>query len=332
MRRILVTGGSGFIGTNLVALFRRSDSTEVVNYDARRPRCESQADCWAQGDLSEAVGLASVMKDFRPTHLVHLAATTDQNGGSMSAYDSNTEGVRVVLACVTAFGSLQRSIFASSRLVCALGEVPTSEYDYCPPNYYGRSKVVGEQLVRIHGQLSEWVIVRPTSIWGPWGEAPYRDFFLSLARGTYVHPSQEKIRKHYGYVGNTVFQLDRLLTAPAERVRAKTFYLADPEPIDVLLFAQAIRRSLGLPPPRSAPVALMHVLARLGDAAKATGVLEPPLTSIRLNNLRTEMLFDLDEMSGIVGPLPFTPQQGIEHTIAYLRDQGDLHQGAGRSR
>jgi len=43
--RILVTGGSGFIGTNLVAeLLRRDDA--VLNFDSSAPRCDEQAGLW----------------------------------------------------------------------------------------------------------------------------------------------------------------------------------------------------------------------------------------------------------------------------------------------
>ncbi|MBA3288148.1 MAG: NAD(P)-dependent oxidoreductase [Acidimicrobiia bacterium] len=280
MRRILVTGGSGFIGTNLVEHFLRADSTEVLNYDHAAPRCQAHAPHWRRGDL-RAVELRPVLAEFQPTHVVHLAARTDLDGRTMHDYVANIEGVEAVLDCLVAADRLERVIFASSRIVCELGEVPVSDYDYCPPNLYGRSKVIGEQLVRAHPHDSSWVIVRPTSIWGPWGGAPYRDFFLSVARGTYVHPGRERIPRHYGYVGNVVFQLDRLLDAPAEHVDGRTFYLADFEPTEVFAFAAAIRRELGHPPPRSVPVPLLRLLARSMDAVKATGWVEPPLTSSR---------------------------------------------------
>jgi nucleoside-diphosphate-sugar epimerase len=331
MRRILITGGSGFIGTNLVEFYRQAESTQVLNYDVLKPRFDAHVDLWVQGDLLDSQKLLSTMGDFQPTHLVHLAARTDLRGKSIHEYQSNTDGVRAVLDCATAFGSLKRAVFASSRLVCNIAEAPSNEYDYYPPNYYGRSKVIGEQLVRAHRHPGEWLIVRPTSIWGPWFGSPYRDLFLSLARGTYIHPGHERIQKHFGYVGNTIFQLDRMLTAPSEQVHGKTFYLADYEPIEVGRFAELIRRSIGLSRSRSAPVSLLRLLARAGDAMKTAGLLEPPLTSFRLKNLRTTMLFKLDEVNAIVGKLPFTVQEGIDITITYLRDEGDLRRLVRRS-
>jgi nucleoside-diphosphate-sugar epimerase len=323
MRRILITGSSGFIGTNLVEHLVAAGTAEVLGFDRQPPRCAAHRSRWRAGDLLSD-DLRGLVRDFQPTHLVHLAARTDLDGRSMREYAVNHEGVGVVLECAGESRSLERAIFASSRIVLDLGVEPVSDYDYCPPNHYGRSKVIAEQLVRAHPHTSSWVIFRPTSVWGPWGGAPYRDFFLSVARGTYVHPGRERIAKHYSYVGNLAYQLDRLLTAPAERVHGRTFYLADVEPTDVLAFATAIRRQLGLPPPRSAPVPLLRVLARALDAVKAAGVWEPPLTSSRLANLRTPMLFDLAAAAEIVGPLPYTLEDGVRATVAHLQAQGDI--------
>ena len=178
--------------------------------------------------------------------------------------------------------------------------------------------------MRAHDHAGGWVIVRPTSIWGPWGGAPYRDFFLSLARGTYVHPAHEAVRKHYGYVGNIVHQLDRLLTAPAERVEGRTFYLADPDPIDVWTFAGAIRRALGLPPPRSGPGradAAHRVGRRRGEgerARRAAAHVGPAAAPQDRHAVRSGR--------GATTSWARSPSRagGIDRTIAHLWDQGDL--------
>jgi GlcNAc-P-P-Und epimerase len=321
-RRVLVTGGSGFIGTHVVSRVLASGG-EVLSVDRRPPREPEHHRHWRQGDVV-STAFAGIVEAFQPTHIVHLAARTDLDGRSMDEYAVNVEGVRAVLEAAGRSEALQRSVYASSRIVCDLGIEPVSEYDYCPPNFYGRTKVIGEQLVRAHRQAASWVIVRPTSVWGAWGGAPYRDFFLSVAGGRYVHPGRERILKHYSYVGNLAYQIDRLMTAPEEHVHGRTFYLADFEPIEVLDFATRIRSALGLPPPRSAPVPLLRALALSMDAAQAAGVAHPPLTRSRLSNLRTEMLFDLRDLEAVVGPLPFTLDDGIRATIAHLEREGAI--------
>lgn len=324
MRRVLITGGSGFIGTNLVEHYAPDPETEVLNYDWHPPRSPGQRDRWAEGGILDQKRLLSVMEQFAPTELVHLAATTEQDGRSMNDYRANTDGVRVVLAASVLYGGIRRSVFASSRLVCKLGQLPVCDYDYFPPNFYGRSKVIAEQLIRAHDHAGEWVIVRPTSIWGPWGEAPYRDFFLSVARGRYVHPGRERVLKHYGYVGNTVYQIDRILSTPSAQAHGRTFYLADPVPTEVGAFAAAIRRTLGLKPPRSAPPAVLQIAAATADGLRTLRLLDVPVSSERLRNLRSAMLFDLREVDELVGPLPFTLEDGVARTVEHLRSQGDI--------
>jgi GlcNAc-P-P-Und epimerase len=42
--------------------------------------------------------------------------------------------------------------------------------------------VIGEKLVRDSNMKCSWVIVRPTSVWGPWFEHAYRTFFRLVDR------------------------------------------------------------------------------------------------------------------------------------------------------
>ena len=178
-----------------------------------------------------------------------------------------------------------RTVVASSRLVCRLGYEPRSDEDYCPTTAYGASKVETERIVRATTDLP-WVLVRPTSIWGPWFGVPYRDFFLNVARGRYVHPAGRRIEKSFGYVGNTTWQLHRLMTAHPADVLGRTFYLGDDPPIEVLDLARRISATLGRRAPRTVPLPLLRSAAIAGDVAERAGV-RAPLTSFRLDNLLT---------------------------------------------
>jgi len=323
--RILVTGGSGFIGTNLVEFFTtRGD--EVLNLDIAAPRNSSHHSFWHPGDLLNGDGLRSLIRDFSPEVIFHIGARTDLDGRSVDDYAANTIGVENLIAAVEGVTSLRRLIFASSRLVCRIGYTPKNEFDYCPTTPYGESKVIGEKLVRdaISRLPCPAMIVRPTSIWGPWFDVPYKTFFLTIAREQYVHPGAGRILKSFGFVGNTVHELARLIDAPANAVAGKTFYLADYPPINVAVMANTIQQKLGVTPIKSVPVAVLRPAAWAGDCLKAFGWRNPPLTSFRLDNLLTPMVHDLVPLQTVVGALPYSMEEGVRMTVDWLRVQGEV--------
>ncbi len=323
-RRFLVTGGSGFIGTNLVAELVSMKST-VMNIDIAKPRVPGHEQFWSQCDILDASGLKQTVSRFRPTDVIHLSARTDLHGKEVRDYNTNIDGVSNMLGALSADGTVRRAIFASSRMVCEIGNVPYNDYDYFPPNAYGRSKVIGEQLVRAQTDLQHWTIVRPTSIWGPWFGIPYKDFFMAVLAGRYVHPRKHPVKKSFGYVGNSVFQLLRLLKAPLSVTNKRTFYLADYSPVDVENMANLIRRKVDKSHVRQVPLPVLKTAAAVGDRIKRFGISkEPPLTSFRLRNLCTDMILDTSPLSEITGKLPYDLPAGIELTLGHLRAVGDL--------
>jgi nucleoside-diphosphate-sugar epimerase len=321
--RVLVTGGSGFIGSNLCAYFNQM-SDLVLNIDRLAPRNGQESTTWESLDICDRKSLMSTLSRFGPDYVIHLAARTDLDGLSLEDYRSNTDGVRNVIDASISCTSIKRVIFASSRLVCRIGYQPSSDDDYCPTTMYGESKMIGEFIVRDLAAHAPWpwCIVRPTSIWGPWFDIPYRQFFDSVVAGRYVHPKGVRVLKSFGYVGNTVHQLTTLMKAPAALVDRKTLYLADYPPIDVQTMANQIRYQLQKSAVSQVPVSLLKIMACLGDVASHVGMRNPPLTSFRLANLMTPMVHDLDSLEKIVGPLPYDMESGVRKTLDWLLSTG----------
>lgn len=103
--RILVTGGSGFIGTNLVELFA-SRGDEVLNLDIAAPRNSAHHSFWQSGDLLDGAGLRSLVLDFDPEVIFHMGVRTDLDGWSVDDYGANTVGVENLIAAATDICSL----------------------------------------------------------------------------------------------------------------------------------------------------------------------------------------------------------------------------------
>lgn len=317
--RIFITGGSGFIGTNLVEHFLKKGH-KVVNFDIKEPRNRLQKSTWVNGNILNSASIKEIVDDFRPDLIFHLAARTDLDGQSLGDYPQNTIGLENLIDAVKDLKSLQRIIFASSRLVCRIGYVPKDEFDYCPSTAYGESKVAGEKLVR---DLSPnlpcpYIIVRPTSIWGPWFDVPYKTFFLTIASGTYFHPGNLLIFKSFGYVSNVVYSLEKLGSAPEEKISGITLDLADYPPLEISDFANTIQQQLGSKPIKRMNLLILRVLATCGDFFKLCGWKSPPLTTFRLNNLITPMVHNMDNLQDIVGDLPYSMKEGVKETVEWM--------------
>jgi nucleoside-diphosphate-sugar epimerase len=316
--RVLVTGGSGFIGTNLIEVCLKR-GVAVMNLDPEPPRNVSQRPIWMRADTLDSSSVSTVVGDFGPTLVFHLGARTDLHGKNTADYAQNIEGVRAIIAACNATPTIRRVIFASSRLVCRIGYLPEGEEDYCPTTPYGQSKMLGEQIVRAADHDYEWMIVRPTSIWGPWFAVPYRDFFDAVARGRYFHIRERAVKKSFGYVGNTVYELERL--AYASGPLGRTIYLGDYPPTDLRQMANFIRRYTSAGHIRTIPLWPLRLAARAGDVLQRTVWPEPPLTSFRLDNLLTEMVYDLDPLRDAAGPLPYSLEDGVRETVLWMRER-----------
>ncbi|QNK76811.1 NAD(P)-dependent oxidoreductase [Winogradskyella sp. PAMC22761] len=311
-KRILITGGSGFIGTNLIEFYK--DQYEVLSIDIVKPRNKLHAKYWLNVDILEEEKISKVFHDFQPNYVFHMAARTDLNGKNLSDYSANIHGVEYIINAISQTKSIEKIIFASSRMVCEIGYEPKDEFDYKPSTVYGESKIIGEKIVRESKKLNKnWILVRPTSLWGPWFDIPYKNFFDSIKRNVYVHPTGINIDKKFGFVGNSVFILNKLIFDA--KLNTQTVYLSDFKTLEVKQWADLISNKFHGHDVKSVPYAVLKTLAILGDIIKKCGYKSPPITSFRLDNILTNMDYDTSKVEEIVGELPYSLEEGT--TITY---------------
>lgn len=227
MIKVLITGGSGFIGTNLIRFLLERGSYKVKSVDLATPKIESHKAVWECVDIRDNGALAILFEVFSPDMVVHLAARTDLRGATLEDYDSNTLGVENLIAVIKKTPSVKRVLFASSMYVCRPGYQPADMDDYDPHTVYGESKMLTERIIKGAELSVPWVIFRPTSIWGPWFSEPYIDFFKIVLGRKYFHLGKRACSKTYGYIENSVRQIEVLLEADIDRVNGRLFYIGD---------------------------------------------------------------------------------------------------------
>jgi nucleoside-diphosphate-sugar epimerase len=316
--KILVTGGSGFIGTNLMEYYL-SKGVEAINLSTDPPKNPEHKSYWRKVNILDAEGLRTEIASFSPSHIISLAAQTGtiDKGRTLEYYAANFHGLRNLVEIAKDTPSLKRLISTSSMLVCKNDYQPQNETDYCPDTLYGQSKVLGEKVVREAGDLPySWVIVRPTGIWGPWFEAPYTTLFRLIQRGLYVQPANNRPVQSLGFVGNTVYQFDTLMQAPQQKVHGKTFYLADYPATNMWEWTALVQKAFKARRIREVPIWALKAVAKAGDAMQFVGWSNPPLFTSRLHNLMRSYVFDLDPL--ITEDLPYTLEQAVEITVDWI--------------
>lgn len=315
--KIFITGGSGFIGTNLVEQLS-PNAEKVINYDICKPRNLRHLDYWVKGDINDLDSLTKAIMSFGPTHIIHLAAETRLSDiDTPMFYKSNTEGVDNLVTVCKSLPSATRVIFASSMLVKKLGSIKLGVFEYDATTPYGESKVYGEKAVRSSDLGVIFSIIRPTSIWGEWFGSPYISFFETVLSGRFFHPGSRACTKTYGYIGNSVLQIEKILIAEKNLVNGQVFYIGDYPPINISEWANEIAYEAGIKRPAVLPVAVFKLAGLIGDFLV---MLFPkfPLTSFRVNNMTTDNVINLSSLTSLGGLEKYSRLEGVRRTLEWM--------------
>jgi UDP-glucose 4-epimerase len=174
---VLVTGGAGFIGSNLAdALVAGGATVHVVDDLSSGKRVQvPEAAHFHQMDIRDADGLRALAQEVRPQVIFHLAAQADVRKAIEDPgfdADVNVKGTIAVLEAANAVDA--RVVFASTG-GAGYGEyegLPVPSAETCetrPLSHYGMSKMAGEGYVHLYGRLYglEGVCLRLGNVYGP---------------------------------------------------------------------------------------------------------------------------------------------------------------------
>lgn len=166
---LLVTGGAGFIGSNLVhTLMQQNPASRVVvvdkmTYAGNRQNLEpwlGGGQCsLVEADIADADAMQAVWEEWKPTGVYHLAAESHVDrsiSGPRPFIESNITGTFVLLECARrawlAPGAARGRFLhvSTDEVFGSLGETGafTEETPYDPSSPYSASKAASDHLVR----------------------------------------------------------------------------------------------------------------------------------------------------------------------------------------
>jgi nucleoside-diphosphate-sugar epimerase len=319
--KILITGASGFIGTNYIAYYSNQDC-ELLNVDIQKPLDPNHEGFWKRGDIMNAAELESIFSEFQPTHVVHMAARAecDESTTVEAGYAVNTVGTENVLDAIKKTPSIDRVIIISTQYVAGPFRLPEDDDDYFPHTVYGQSKVITEELTRKANLSCTWTFVRPTNIWGPWHMRYRQEAWRVIHKGMYLHPGGKPVVRSYGYVGNIVWQMAQIFNAPKEIIDKQVFYVGD-RPIDIYEWVNEFSMALRGKHAFRAPRVLLHAIGMVGDIFSKFGK-SFPLTVSRYKNMTSDYLTPMEKTFDTFGEPPFSLEGGVDETVKWLKQVG----------
>lgn len=301
--RVLVTGGTGFVGTHVVnRLLQRGHAVAVLARDAEKTRNRYNRPVETVfGNVLEPASLAAAASTRDA--VVHLVGIINEKGAQ--TFDRmHREAVENVTAAAKASG-VRRYVHMS-----AMGASEDS------PSEYGRTKAAGEKAVRASGL--DGTIFRPSIVFGP------GDGFVSLLAPI--------VKLNPGFIpvigpGTTLFapvsvyDVARVFADALEKPETigQTYEVGGPDVLSFNDIYREIAAAVGKPgkPLIHFPIWYGKILAGLFEFLARRGVLaDPPLTKDQLRSLTRDNTADLSRTEAVFGG-PWRPfRSGIREYLS----------------
>lgn len=342
--KLLVTGGTGFLGRHLV--WRAARAGADVTFTGRNAGAAQTVMQHLPAGSHARVRFLPLTHDLSPGFpdqailnpavagcdaVIHSAALSAPWGRLADFQAANIHGTEALLTACHMAG-VRRLVHVST---------PSLYFDFrdrlliredmpLPPpvNDYARTKAIAEQRV-MHKPLPETVIVRPRALFGPWDQTLMPRLLRVLARGPLPLMRDTPVWLDITYIDNAVDALWRMVTQPLPRPLS-VYNLSNGEPwrLDALL--AEIGMAFALPVrTRRIPWPVVSVLARglenLAWLARATGHdREPLLTRYSAGVLAFSQTLDIRAVREELG---YVPEIGIaegirRHAVWWQSQQG----------
>ena len=325
-KKVLVTGGTGFIGTYLVerlvkdgykvrCLVRKSSDLEIL----KKLGVE-----FSYGDLIDKESLVEAVKGVSVVY--HLGAVLGSFGAPQEViYNVNVNGTRNLLEeCFKQ--KVKRFIHFSTFSVYGYTKTPANEEtpQVALASYYAKTKRIGEKIAKEYMDKGmDIAIIQPCVIHGPRLNFGFGGTFTAVKNKKFMLIGDGGNLLHLGYIDN--FIEGTMLVGERKESKGQTYIIGDEVPLPFEVVIKNIAEILGVKLPR---VRMPEMVARMSVPylkvlSKFTGGGQPLLTHHRINFMTQNQAGDISKIKKELGYEPkISSREGLERTVKYYRENG----------
>jgi len=335
--RVLVTGGSGFVGANLVTeLLDRGH--EVRSFDrAPSPLPAHPRLHVVQGDICDQETVAAAVDGIDT--IFHTAAIIDLMGGAsvteayrQRSFAVNVHGTENLVHAAQKAG-VKRFIYTASNSVVMGGKRISGGDETLPyterfNDLYTETKVVAERFVLSQNGVDSMLTcsIRPSGIWGRGDQTMFRKVFESVLAGhVKVLVGSKNVKLDNSNVHNLIhgFILAAEHLVPGGTAPGQAYFINDGEPINMFEFSRPVVEACGQPWPKfRVPGRLVWFVMTVWQWFHFRfGLPKPLLEPLSVERLYLDNYFSIAKAQRDLGYQPlFTTERAIAECLPYYVD------------
>ncbi len=295
-KSIIITGSSGFVGSNLLKFFKLSIS-ESSKLNIRKSNWKSEI-------------------DLNATAIIHLAGKAHDLKNSTNPdeyFEVNTKLTQELFDVFLSSNCRDFIYFSSIKAVADQTEVVVTEETVTnPQTVYGQSKLQAEQYIlsRTLPEGKRVFIFRPSMIHGPGNKGNLNLLYQLVSKSLPWPLGAFQNQRSFCSIDNVCFVIKQILER--EEISSGVYNLADDEALSTNELIQIIadttcKKAKIL----SVPKKIIYAIARLGD------IFRLPLNTERLDKLTENFVVSNTKIKTVlrIDKLPTSAKEGLVQTI-----------------
>jgi nucleoside-diphosphate-sugar epimerase len=321
---VLITGGTGFIGSRLVSrCLERGDIVKVLgqkNTPAETDNCNKIKNEGAQvffNEITDADFINNIMSEI--DIVFHLAAAQhEMNIPDKVFWDVNVEGTKNILEASINSG-VQKFIHGSTIGVYGILDGLINEKSPCiPDNIYGTTKLAGEKLALSYKDKIHVSAIRIPETYGP-GDRRLLKLFKAIKKKKFPIIGKGNNLHHLIYVDDLINGF--FTAADNEKSNGEVFLLSGKKPVTTNEMVDIVAKELGVSHPGvRIPIGPVWFLATIVENVLRPLGIQPPIHRRRIDFFKKSFSLSSQKVEEMLGFFPKVNfNDGVKFTAEWYK-------------